>query len=502
MTHLSRRDFLKLAAMTPMALAFSQTIAASPLGANSPNIIVLVFDALSADNLSLYGYPRKTSPNFERLAQRSTVFHSHYSAGSFTTSGTASLLTGLYPWTHRAINQEGQVAPAYAQKNIFSLFGKSYDRAGFGQNMWAELLLSEFRSNLDVHLPPAAFSVRDQVAGNLFNNDTPVSYYTYDDFLYRLGDNPKSLIFGLLDRALFGFRLNSISTVDYPDSIPHSDNYKIYYRLEDVFRGLLSQIKQLEQPFLAYLHIWSPHAPYTPRQEFLDLFKQDGWHPPVKPKHPLGDQIQVRPMEIQRQLYDSYVANVDWEFGQFFDALNTSGVLDKTYFILTSDHGEMFERGVVGHTTPLMYDPGLHIPLLISAPGQNSRSDIYSQTNSVDVLPTLLKVAGRQVPSWAEGQLLPGFGGVEDNSRATYSVDAKLNSSFGKLSVASMGMRKNGYKLIYYQGYRHSNSFELYNLQNDPQELTDLFNKDVSVSNAMKDELLTAFNEHSGPLKG
>ncbi|MGA7192715.1 MAG: twin-arginine translocation signal domain-containing protein, partial [Anaerolineales bacterium] len=67
MTRLSRRDFLKLAAMAPAALAFSQTIVPSPLGVNSPNIIVMVFDAMSADNLSLYGYPRKTTPNFERL---------------------------------------------------------------------------------------------------------------------------------------------------------------------------------------------------------------------------------------------------------------------------------------------------------------------------------------------------------------------------------------------------------------------------------------------------
>ena len=500
MTRLSRRDFLKLAAMAPAALAFSQTIVPSPLGVNSPNIIVMVFDAMSADNLSLYGYPRKTTPNFERLAQRSTVFHSHYSAGSFTTSGTASLLTGLYPWTHRAINQEGQVAPAFAEKNIFALFGKSYERAGFGQNMWAELLLGEFRSNLDVHLPPGAFSIREQLGGTLFAKDSPVSYYAYDDFLYMLGDTPKSLIVGLLDRALFGFRLRSISTVDYPDGVPHSDNYKIYYKLEDIFRGLLSQVKQLEQPFLAYFHIWSPHAPYTPRQEFIELFNKDGWNPPVKPKHLLGDQIQVGPMQLQRLLYDSYVANVDWEFGQFLDELAATDILDNTYFVLTSDHGEMFERGVVGHTTPLMYDPGLHVPLLISAPGQKTRNDIYSQTNSVDVLPTLVKIAGREVPAWTEGQPLPGFGGVEDNSRATYSMDAKPNSSFGKLSIVSVGMRKNGYKLIYYKGYRRTDWFELYNLQTDPEELTDLFNKDVSTSNMMKDELLSTFNQHSGPL--
>ena len=511
MERLSRRDFLKLAAIAPAALAFSQTIMPSPLGINSPNIIVMVFDAMSADNLSLYGYPRETTPNFERLAKRSMVYHSHYSAGSFTTSGTASLLTGLYPWTHRAIDEGGQVVPALAEKNIFSLFGKSYDRAGFGQNVWAELLLGEFRSSLDVHLPPGAFSIREQLGGSLFGKDTPISYYAYDDFLYHLGDSPRSLIFGLLDRYLFGYRLRSISTDGYPSNdrssdnyinIPHSDNYKIYYKLEDVFRGLLSQIKLLEQPFLAYFHLWSPHAPYTPRQEFIELFKNDGFIPLKKPKHSLGDQLSVDAMNYARLLYDAYVANVDQQFGQFLNELDSSGMLDKTYFILTSDHGEMFERGITGHENPLMYDPGLHIPLLISAPGQKTGSAVYSQTNSVDVLPTLLKIAGRESPAWAEGQLLPGFGGAEDNSRATFTVDAKLCSSFGRLSIASMAMRKNGYKLSYYMGYGKTDWFELYNLQNDPEELTDLFNKDISTSKIMKDELLTAFSKNSGPLHG
>jgi len=230
----------------PAALAFSQTISSlTSSGEHAPNIVVLVFDAMSANNLSLYGYRRKTTPNFERFAGRATVYHSHYSAGSFTVSGTASLLTGLYPWTHRAINQEGQVARAFVEKNIFSLLGKPYDRVGFGQNVWAELLLSEFRSSLDLHLPPGSFSVRDQMAGPLFKNDEPVSYYAYDDFLYRLGDPPKSLILGLADRALFGYRLRSISADGYPhdnrrsdnyDFIPHSDNYKIYYKLNDIFR--------------------------------------------------------------------------------------------------------------------------------------------------------------------------------------------------------------------------------------------------------------------------
>jgi len=140
----------------------------------------------------------------------------------------------------------------------------------------------------------------------------------------------------------------------------------------------------------------------------VDQFKSDGFNPPTKPKHRLGDQLPAKTLQAQRKLYDAYVANVDEEFGQFFDSLSGAGLLDNAYFVLTSDHGEMFERGVMGHTTPLMYDPGLHIPLLISAPGQKIRNDVSTQTNSVDVLPTLLQVAGRTLPSWAEDNCCRG----------------------------------------------------------------------------------------------
>ena len=105
----SRRDFLKLSALIPISAAlppwakklhFSEKISEI----NSPtNIIIVLFDAMSARNLSVYGYPRNTTPNLVRFASRANVYHSHYSAGNFTTPGTTSLLTGLYPWTHRAI---------------------------------------------------------------------------------------------------------------------------------------------------------------------------------------------------------------------------------------------------------------------------------------------------------------------------------------------------------------------------------------------------------------
>src|SRR5512135_2471368 len=126
MPRFSRRDFLKIGSLLSGAFAVSRLapqISAPQSGTGRPNILILVFDAMSATNLSLYGYRRKTTPNLERFAQRATVYHTHYSAGNFTTPGTASLLTGLYPWTHRAINESGLIARNLTGQNLFRAIG-------------------------------------------------------------------------------------------------------------------------------------------------------------------------------------------------------------------------------------------------------------------------------------------------------------------------------------------------------------------------------------------
>ncbi len=108
MTSLTRRETLKLmGALTGSALLarFHPLVNSLPNeDSQSPNIILLVIDTLSARHMSLYGYERQTTPNLERFASRASVYHSHYSGGNFTTPGTATILTGLYPWRHRAIN--------------------------------------------------------------------------------------------------------------------------------------------------------------------------------------------------------------------------------------------------------------------------------------------------------------------------------------------------------------------------------------------------------------
>lgn len=506
MHRVSRRDFLKTSAALIASATFAgaSRILSSPHSQtmNKPNILIFVFDAMSARNLSLYGYERQTTPNLAKFAERASVYHNHYSAGNFTTSGTASMLTGLYPWTHRAINYRGLIDRSLVDRNFFNLIGKEYTRLAFTQNLWADILLSQFEKDLDLHIPSDSYS---QFADSLLQpKDLPadhdLAYFLFQDFLNLRVDDvrpyPGSLLLASADlaRALASHR-PYIST-DYPRGLP--TNHDFSYENTSVFTGVerLIQNSLLQAaPYLGYFHFWSPHDPYSARKEFIGMFPED-LKIQNKPRHPFAaSNLSEQSLRKYRREYDEFIADIDAEFGRLISSLEKAGVLENSYVIVTSDHGELFERGEQGHASALMYAPVTHIPLLISAPGQRTRSDFHSLTSNLDLLPTLLQIAGRDIPDWVEGRLLPGFGGTEDASRSIFPLMAKDNAAFRPISHGTFTLINGAHELFFFTGYRdHPDTFELYHLQEDPQELHDLFRRDINTASHMKDELLEAIN--------
>ena len=496
MPALTRRDFLKLGSALSGAAALAH-LAPGELSARAesgaaPSILVFVFDAMSARNLSLYGYHRQTTPNFIRFAQRATVFNQHYSAANFTTPGTASLLTGLYPWTHRAINQSGLIARTLAGQNIFRALGGKYYRLAFSQNMWANYFFGQFRGEIEETLSPAAFSLVEHIIGDKLPGDFGLTHRVLDEFLLQGGQAPPALVFGLAERLLLRRAYARTASQDYERGLPHTGYYPIFFRLSDIFDGMMATVDRLVAPSFAYLHDWAPHAPYRPSMRFDQHFA-DGWRPKTKPDHILGDHSLPQHMNVRRQNYDEYVANVDYEFGRLLDFLSAKGILDTSYVVVTSDHGEMFERGVEGHSTPLLYEPVVRVPLLISAPGQQTRRDVNIPTSSIDLLPTLAHLAGREVPAWCEGQLLPGLGGAEEAQQSVYMMDAQTDPAYLPLRRATVALRKENYKLIYYMGfeqYGRQDHFELYDIASDPEELKDLYSVSSPTAQDLRREVL------------
>src|SRR5512140_1854307 len=188
----SRRDFLKLAALAPAAwylppLLEHRRQPRITAGQGRPNIIVLVFDAWSAHDIPLYSYQRNTTPNVQRFAQQATVYHNHYTAGTFTVPGTASLLTGLLPWSHRAFQLgAGGVAKAHTDHQVFAALSPSHNTLAYAHNAFADLLVSQAGGDVDVHIPSTRFNIDSSLWSALpfFKKDMRIAYSSLDDNLF------------------------------------------------------------------------------------------------------------------------------------------------------------------------------------------------------------------------------------------------------------------------------------------------------------------------------
>lgn len=515
--HISRRDFLKLAGLLPLSVAaprFANSIGAYRQPQKNPqNVIIVVFDALSALNISLYGYPRDTMPNLSRLAERAVVYHNHYAGGNFTVPGTASLLTGAQPWSHRAFQANGKVQESFTGKSIFSAF-ENFFRLTYSHNPWANTILRQFESEVDNYIPRKEYflsgSLSDQTAGSFLTNDEFLQTLFGKDediasvsWIRGIQREQEGYSYSLFLSHLFKYyREKQQAGLEkykplFPRGLPDDNYYE--FLLEQSIDALANLLPITPQPFLGYFHFYPPHAPYRTHRDFYRRFYQDGWNPPSKPLDLFGEEAGDR-LETNRAEYDEFVLYVDREFGRFYDALEQSGVLENTWLVFTSDHGEIFERGIEGHRTPVLFEPLIRVPLLIFEPGASTRKDIRVNTSAIDVLPTLLQVTGRQPADWIEGRALPPYSQTAtDPRRSLYVVHAEKNEQFAPLTTGTFAIIKGRYKLTAFWGYKELGAggerVELFDLENDPEEMNDLLLIEKEVATDMLNELKTKLTE-------
>jgi arylsulfatase A-like enzyme len=288
----------------------------------------------------------------------------------------------------------------------------------------------------------------------------------------------------------------------FPGGIPHiaADDY---FLLEDAIDWLGTSLGNLHQPFIGYFHFLPPHRPYLTHRDFQNQFIKDGFTPTIKPPDMFTKEKTIEFLLRKRIDYDEFILYLDREFGRLMDKIDTLGMLENTWVILTSDHGEMFERGILGHITPVLYQPLIRIPLVIFEPGRNNRTDIYSNTSAVDLLPTLLLVTRQKQADWGEGDVLPPYGSNEpDPERNLYVVQARENDQFKPLTIATIVLVKGQYKLMYFFGYKDlggGERVELYDIEKDPEELNDLSSLKRETANEMLNEIKTKLVKVNAP---
>ena len=475
---MTRRDFLKLAGMLPLSVAaprFINRFAQSSSG--KQNVIVVVFDALSAYDVSLYGFPRETTPNLSQLAKRAVVYHKNYAGGNFTTTGTASLLTGVLPWTHRALQENSMVASPFDKQNIFSVFQNYYPIA-YTHNGWAYTLLRQFQAELDELIPREKLFLDsyDNFIPALFKNDDDIASVSWvRNMRVRQNGFAYSLFLSNLYEWLQERKIENLKDM-FPRGLPTtgSDNG---FLLDEAVDFIGERLSVIPQPFVGYFHFLPPHFPYRTSREFYNAFKNDGFSSVEKPIDILARKVDQN-LHARRTGYDEFILYCDKEFARFYNHLEASGLLENTWVVLTSDHGEMFERGISGHSTDVLYEPVIRVPLVIFEPGRTEGMDIHIPTNNIDVIPTMLQVTGNKIPEWLEGVVLPPYtNATPDTERSIYVVRANDNDRFAPLSRASTMIRKDRYKLHYYFGYPEVSSnglVRLFDVEADSEELNDL----------------------------
>lgn len=497
MSHpLNRRDFLKIAGLLPLSFAAPRSLRlldrlAAAQG-KPGNVIVIVFDAWSAYDISLYGFARQTTPNIDRLAKRAVVYHNHFSAGNFTTPGTASLLTGVLPWTHRALNLNGKVIEPFVEKNIFSLFENHY-RIAYTHNGFANTFLRQFQTDLENFIPRESLYLRsyDALISTLFRNDDDIASVSWVRTMkVNEEGSAYSLFLSHLYEGLQNRRMERLEPL-FPRGLPTVGQSLNPYLLENAIDEIGMQVAKTPQPFIGYFHFMPPHHPYRTSREFYNAFKGDGFKPVEKPVDILARKIN-KEQPLRRTEYDEFILYCDREFGRLYSYLESKGLLENTWLVLTSDHGEMFERGITGHGSKVLYQPVVRIPLLIFEPGRQAGENIYEYTSAVDVLPTLAHLTLQNKPDWTEGSILPPYNQAQDSNRSVYILQAIDNPADARLTQASIAMVKEDYKLHYYFGYPEVPDGELvklYNLKSDPEELVDLYPSKKGTASELLNEL-------------
>jgi arylsulfatase A-like enzyme len=383
---------------------------ARPLpSAGSPNILLIVLDTVAAEHLSLHGYDRPTSPAIDEFASRGIRFDRVHATSSWTLLSHASMFTGRWPHELSA-NWVTPLDGAYPTVAEF-LGSHGYATAGFIANTW--------------------YCASDSGLGR--------GFAAYQDYIF-----PRLCTFGsavLLDRNVDGLEAVGEFLEDWLDLdllTPANQylwwifkkNRKEAAVINREFLDWLSRRSKPERPFFAFLNYYDAHGPYEVPATGINRFR-------VKPRNRremrlLEDWLTMTRKRLSqyqisfgRDCYDDCVANLDEQLGRLIDELDRRSVLERTWVIITSDHGESFGEnpGVFWHGTSL-YETQLHVPLVIIPPAGGPSPRVVTETVSLrDLAATIVDLPGFKAAAPFPGNSLARFwnGSAMASAKATAS---------------------------------------------------------------------------------
>jgi arylsulfatase A-like enzyme/Flp pilus assembly protein TadD len=319
----SRQRSLILFIVAAVALSLSSSCRREKAGGTGEPqtgpVIVISIDTVRADHLPLYGAAGPETPNIDALAKDAIVFENAYSHVPLTLPSHTTILTGLLP----------------EDSGVRNNLGYRFDSAA--------------HPSLPTLLKAKGYATGAAVSAYVLRGATGLAS-AFDDYDDQIDRSSEGGAMGELQRSGDETVAAAIRWVD----------------------------AKRDQPFFFLLHLFEPHAPYTPPEPFKTRYS-------------------AAP-------YDGEIAAADAYVGRFFSALKSSGIYDRATIVLLSDHGEgLGDHGEAQHGI-FLYREAIHVPLLLKLPkGEMKGTRVKAPVQLTDILPTIAGISGFPVPEKAKG---------------------------------------------------------------------------------------------------
>ena len=447
----------------------------------APNILYLMFDQAKASAMSFLGNDEITMPYCDGLAEQGWVFEDAYSAAPICTPSRTSVHTGMFPQVHGVTCHQ--------------------NRAPFNLPQLAELLQTAgYYTAAAGHYEPERNLSRGWHEQSPMHERGPL----FNSWLDHIRSGRKDVAW-------------SSGTIDVEASEGNSA------LLTDRAIRMADQAKASGQPFFLHMCYDDPHPPYFVPRPYDTMFDPDSlslpetgeietlpdWH--VKARMDVGTNAASE-ADFRKVLaiYYGMICYIDDEMARLHTALDERGMLENTWIIVGSDHGDYTgEKGLFNKSESL-YKCLLHVPLIIVPPnGKNEPGPrrVEGLTSSVDLFPTLLDIAG-VTPPQNQGNNLLDWVRSGHQQPLRQEIFAQIGDYHGYIGTSwPSGMPASGRHASLTHCIRTKdrayivdpdNGDEAYDLTDDPDELNNLLNPGAKPLGAEFDDLKSRLNGFIG----
>ena len=441
-------------------------------GAKPRNVVFILSDDHRYDAMSFMGHPLANTPHMDAMARHGAHLKNAFVTTSLCSPSRASILTGLYTFRHRVIDNQRLVPKG-------TLFFPQYlQEAGYNTGFIGKWHMGGVHDD-----PRSGFDYWVSFKGQ-------GHYYPPSD-TYTINDNGRR--------------------------VPQ-DGYITTLLTKHAIKFLKQQTDR-EKPFFLYLSHKAVHGPFTPEPMYENTLKETPFELPASSERHANNQLN-RPRWLLDQrnswhgmdfplhsdtsieaFYKSYceaLRSVDDSIGAVMEQLKTMGIFDDTLVIYMGDNGYLFgEHGLIDKR--VAYETSSRVPMLMQCPSIIQGATVVDQVvANIDIAPTVLEAMGIKTPPHMDGQsFLPLAQGKTVPWRDYFLYAYYWEQNYPQ-TPTHFSLRGSQYKYTTYYGIWDSD--ELFDIRNDPMEQNNLIHQPshAPVKRQMQSRLFAMMDELGG----